>query len=75
MSKIIKPLLNEDGTQVVRKVTKDDWYYLFPFDLHNYYCRKHFVKYIKYRWHSYRFWKIVISDTFNKVCSGKAVKG
>ena len=28
MSKIIKPLLNEYGSQVVRKVTKDDWYYL-----------------------------------------------
>jgi len=45
------------------------------FDLHNYYCRRHFAKHFKNRWHSYRFWKTVILDTFNKVCSGKATKG
>ena len=28
MDKIIKPLLNEDGTQVIRIVKKGDWYYL-----------------------------------------------
>jgi len=32
MSKIIKPLLNEDGTQVKRKLVKGDWYYLDAID-------------------------------------------
>jgi hypothetical protein len=32
MSKIIKPLLNADGTQVKRKLVKGDWYYSFALD-------------------------------------------
>jgi len=32
MSKLIKPLLNEDGTQVKRKLVKGDWYYMESID-------------------------------------------
>jgi len=32
MSKIIKPLLNADGTQVKRKLVKGDWYYMESID-------------------------------------------
>jgi len=32
MSKLIKPLLNDDGTQVRRKLLKGDWYYMESID-------------------------------------------
>lgn len=39
------------------------------FDLHNKACRANFLKRIRTRWNSYRFWKMVFIDTKSRVCS------
>ena len=40
------------------------------FDLHNPACRRNFFYGLKWNKWKLWWWKVVISDTFNRVCSG-----
>jgi hypothetical protein len=39
------------------------------FDLHHPACRKNFKRSLKYNWKRLWLWKLVFSDTLNRVCT------
>jgi hypothetical protein len=44
------------------------------FDLFNKACRNNFRFKLKYNWNKLWWWKVVIADTWNRVCSARQIK-